>query len=184
MKNRKNIVIGCIKNKKDNMLYVVVKTAKYNIEYIIDCGFVVKNTNKANVYFSPFGFVPLDLQECGTNVFVYNNANIGDSIKFDISAARYKGNRTYYVPANSGWDDKHAFSKSSVIALAGQNAIDLVPNWYKKSQTETRMLAQTPFGPAWCRTNAFEKRANRVREHMEHKNDMRIQKILKVVRQR
>ena len=72
VKNKENkIISGHIVKKQDNLLHVIANNGKYNIEYIIDCNCIVKNANK-KTYVAHTGFVPLDLQECGTNIFVYN----------------------------------------------------------------------------------------------------------------
>ena len=186
MARNTNIVSGRIKDKHDKMLYVIANNGKYNVEYIIDCNCIVKNTEKTYVDF--IGFVPRDLQECGTNIFVYGKVDVAmhDLIRFDTSAARYRGNRTYYVPANSGWDKNHAFSKSSIISLSGKKAVDLIPKWYKDLQQELHVYGYYPTGPYSMATpicglsGPALARAHRISKYMEQKNNRRIQKLLKI----
>lgn len=183
----KTIVSGRVKTKQDNLLYVIANNGKYDVEYIIDCNCIVKNADK-KTYVNCIGYVPVDLQECGTNVFVYQNvdAAMHGTICFDITAAQHRGNRTYYIPANSGWDKNHAFSKSSIISLSGKKAVDLIPKWYKDLQQELHVYGYYPTGPYSIATSICGlsgpalARAHRISKYMEQKNNRRIQKLLKI----
>lgn len=185
-KNIENkIISGRIVKKQDNLLYVIANNGKYNIEYIIDCNCIVKNANR-KTYVAHTGVVPLDLQECGTNTFVYHNTDVSahDLVRFDITAAQYRGNRTYYVPANVGWDKCHAFSKSSIVSLCGKTAESFVPKWYKELQQELSIYGYYPSGPYNVSTPVYGAsgpaliRANRINQYMEQKNNLIVQKLL------